>query len=153
MLAPFVQAKKGDCVDHCTVYQDCDNPVECMFITFFHELAHAKLADFVPSAVNGYSWNDTSSFQYELWITMLGVECAHSKYGIKFSDQAVKWIIEESMGYIREPKDAKEPGYSLIRTKATSKTYEVVSQWEFTGKGDKKCGKKRKAPKNAAAKA
>lgn len=138
MLSPFIKAKKGDKVGRYEIYSDCDNPIECMLITFFHELSHAKLADKVPSNIKGYSWNDTSIFQYEMWITMLGIEYAHSKYGIKFSDQAVRWLIGEAMGYIRDAKDAKEYGYGLICTKATRKSYEVLSQWEFRGEDSEK---------------
>lgn len=134
MLAPFVKGKAGDKVNGYVLKQDCDNPVECMLITFFHELAHDKLSKKVPSRIKGYSWNDTSKFQYELWITMLGVEYAHKKYGIKFSDQAMKWLLNENMTYIRGPKAAKDSGYGLICTKATTKSYELVSQWEFKGK-------------------
>ena len=132
-IPPFVKAKKGDKVGKYEILRDCDNPVECMFITFFHELAHCKLADKVPSQIKGYSWNDTSRFQYELWISMLGVEYAHSKYGIKFSDQTVKWLIEENCSYIHGKESAKESGYGLICTKATKTSYDVLSQWEFRG--------------------
>lgn len=149
MLSPFVKAKKGEKVNGYTIFEDCDNPVECMLITFFHELAHAKLTDKVPSIVNRYTWNDTSKFQFELWITMLGIEYAHKNYGIKFSDQAVRWLINVNMSYIVEPKDAKEPGYGLICTKATSKSYEVLSQWEF--RGHKKVLKKSKKSKSKEA--
>ena len=137
MLSPFVKGKAGDKINGFTILSDCDNPVECMLITFFHELAHNKLSNKVPSRIKGYSWNDTSKFQYELWITMLGVEYAHKKYGIKFSDQSMKWIINENMTYISGKEDAKESGYGLICTKATTKSYEILSQWEFKGK-DKK---------------
>ena len=64
---------------------------------------------------------------------MLGVEYAHKKYGIKFSDQAMKWIINENMTYIYGKGAARESGDGLICTKATSKSYEIVSQWEFKG--------------------
>lgn len=138
MIPPFVKAKAGDKVNGYTIFSDCDNPVECMLITFFHELAHDKLSKKVPSRVKGYSWNDTSKFQYELWITMLGVEYAHSEYDIKFSDQAVKWLLNENMTYMRGKESAMEPGYGLICTKATSKSYELVSQWEFKGKNENK---------------
>ena len=133
MLPPFVKGKAGDKVNGYTIISDCDNPVECMLITFFHELAHIKLYNKVPSKIKGYSWNDTSKFQYELWITMLGVEYAHKKYGIKFSDQAMKWIINENMTYIYGKGAARESGDGLICTRATSKSYEIVSQWEFKG--------------------
>ena len=133
-MAPFVKAKKGEKIGKYEILRDCGNPVECMFITFFHELAHCVLAKNVPSRVKGYSWNDTSKFQYELWITMLGVEYAHSKYGIKFSDQSVKWLIDENASYIRDAAEVKEHGYGLVCTKATSKSYTVVAQWDFRGK-------------------
>ena len=134
MLSPFVMAKKGEFVGKHEIYSDCDNPIECMLMTFFHELSHCKLTEKVPSYVTGYSWNDTSKFQFELWITMLGVEYAHSKYGIKFSDQTMRWMLQEAQGYIRESKDVKEPGYGLVCTKADEKSYTVVSQWDFRGK-------------------
>lgn len=146
MLPPFVKGKKGEKIGRYALDQDCDNPVECMLVTFFHELAHAKLTEKVPSNVKGYSWNDTSAFQFELWITMLGIEYAHKEYGIKFSDQTVKWLIEQNMGYMREPKDAKDSGYALILTKATTKSYEVFSQWEFLGNKKKPKSRKRKNP-------
>ena len=133
MLPPFVKGKVGDKINGYTILSDCDNPVECMLITFFHELSHIKLSNKVPSRIKGYSWNDTSKFQYELWITMLGVEYAHKKYGIKFSDQAMKWIINENMTYIYGKGAARESGDGLICTRATSKSYEIVSQWEFKG--------------------
>ena len=141
MISPFVKGKAGDKINGCTILSDCDNPVECMLITFFHELAHNKLSNKVPSRIKGYSWNDTSKFQYELWITMLGVEYAHKKYGIKFSDQSMKWLINENMTYISGKEDAKEPGYGLICTKSTTKSYEILSQWEFKGKDKKRIRK------------
>jgi len=149
MIAPFVKAKKGDKIGRYAISQDCDNPVECMLVTFFHELAHASLTDKVPSVVKGYSWNDTSQFQFELWITMLGIEYAHKECGLKFSDQAVKWLIEQNMGYIREPKEADEIGYGLVCKKATAKSYEVVSQWEFTGDKEKPKKVKKVSAKDA----
>ena len=42
------------------------------------------------------------------------------------------------MTYIRGPKAAKDSGYGLICTKATTKSYELVSQWEFKGKTENK---------------
>lgn len=134
-MAPFALAKAGDKLDGYKVTRDCDNPVEYMLIAFFHELSHCVLSKKVPSRIKGYSWNDTSRMQYELWITMLGIEYAHSKYGIKFSDQAVRWLLTENLTYIREKEDAKNPeGHGLICTKATNDSYTVLSQWEFQGK-------------------
>ena len=153
-LPPFVKGKKGEKVGKYELHRDCDNPIECMLITFFHELAHLKLSDKVPSQIKGYAWNDTSRFQYELWISMLGVEYAHSKYGIKFSDQSVKWLVEENASYMRDASAAKESGYGLICTKATLRSYTVVSQWEFRGEKEKKDGnggRKRGAKKGGKA--
>ena len=134
-MAPFVLAKAGDKLDGYTVKRDCDNPVECMLIAFFHELSHCVLANKVPSQIEGYSWNGTSRMQYELWITMLGIEYAHSKYGIKFSDQSVQWLLNENLTYIRDRTDAKsQEGHGLICMKATNDSYTVLSQWEFKGK-------------------
>ena len=72
---------------------------------------------------------------------MLGVEYAHKKYGIKFSDQSMKWLINENMTYMCGKEDAKEPGYGLICTKETTKSYEILSQWEFKGKDKKRIRK------------
>ena len=134
MLAPFIKVKAGEKVDGFEYPHGCSNPVECQFIAFFHELGHVKLANKVPSAIKHYSWNDTSRFQYELWLTMLGVEHAHKKYGIKFSDEAVDWMIEEAKSYVS--KDDSGVGYGLHLLKSDENGYEVKSQWEFTG--DKK---------------
>ena len=134
MLAPFIKVKSGDKVDGFVYPHECTNPVECQFIAFFHELGHVKLANKVPSSIKHYSWNDTSRFQYELWITMLGVEHAHKKYGIKFSDDAMNWMIDEARTYVR--KDDSDTGYGLLLMDADANGYEVKSQWEF--KGEKK---------------
>lgn len=124
MLAPFKKGRRGDKIGKYELDEDCDNPLECMFITFFHELAHCRLAEDVPHNLKGYSWNDTSRFQYELWITMLGVEYAYKNWGVKFSDQAVRWILHENMSYIRD--DWKDFGYSLTVKKPTSRSYSVI---------------------------
>ena len=134
MLSPFVKGKAGEKVKGYEIYTDCPNPIECKLIAFFHELSHCVLAKKVPSQVEGYAWNDTSKYQYELWITMLGVEYAHSKYGIKFSDQTMTWIMDEAKSYI--PRDL-DCGAGLICTKSNSKSYTVVSQWKFRGKENK----------------
>jgi hypothetical protein len=131
MLAPFIKVKAGEKVDGFEYPHGCSNPVECQFIAFFHELAHIKLANKVPSNVKGYSWNDTSRFQYELWLTMLGVEHAHKKYDIKFSDEALDWMIEEAKSYVS--KDDSDVGYGLHLLKSDENGYEVKSQWEFKG--------------------
>ncbi len=140
-LAPFKKGNAGDRIGKYELRRECSNPLECMLASFFHELSHVKFAKKVPSQVEGYAWNDTSRYQYELWITMMGLEYAHSRYGIKFSDKTVKWLLDEGASYIRE--DWKECGYGLVQRKATSKSYEVYSQWEFRGdRKKKKSGKK-----------
>ena len=101
MLAPFVAGKKGDRIEGIPLDSDCENPLECMLITFFHEYAHCKMANDVPYAMKGYSCNKTSRFQYELWITMLGIRFAQSM-GIVFSDATIKWMLRETMTYCDE---------------------------------------------------
>lgn len=136
MLAPFRKGKKGerDKDGKYPLARDCDNPVECMLIAFFHELAHVRLSDNVPSVVKGYSWNNTSKFQFETWITMLGVEYAHSKYGLKFSDQTFMWMFNENASYIET--DWKRDRAACVQKKATSTSYVTVVQWEFDGRKD-----------------
>ena len=134
MLAPFVKVEAGGKIDGIDYPKACENPLECQFITFFHELSHIKFTNKVPSIVKGYSWNDTSQYQFELWITMLGVEYAHKKYGIKFSDYAVNWLLEEAKSYVHQKEE--ETGYGLRLLKVNERGYDLKSEWEFTG--DKK---------------
>lgn len=136
VLAPFRKGKKGerDKDGKYPLARDCDNPVECMLIAFFHELAHVRLSDNVPSVVKGYSWNNTSKFQFETWITMLGVDYAHSKYGLKFSDQTFMWMFNENASYIEA--DWKHDRSACVQKKATSTSYVTVVQWEFDGHND-----------------
>ena len=49
----------------------------------------------------------------------------------KFSDEAVKWLLDEATSYTR--KQDKEFGYGLCLMDAKDDYYEVKSQWEFTG--------------------
>ena len=149
MLAPFRKGKKDerDKDGKYPLVRDCDNPVECMLIAFFHELAHVRLSDNVPSIVKGYSWNNTSKFQFETWITMLGVEYAHSKYGLKFCDQSFMWMFNENASYIET--DWKRDRAACVQKKATSTSYVTVVQWEFDGRND---GEKAADGKTAAKK-
>jgi len=126
-LAPFKKCSAGQKIGKYDMRSACANPVECMFITFFHELSHCRLSHRVPSQIKGYSWNGTSRFQYELWISMLGIEYAHKKYGIKFSDQSVQWLLNENASYVEY--DYREDGYGLIERKPTSRSYGVVVGW------------------------
>lgn len=137
MLAPFIKVKAGEKVDGLDYPQACENPLECQFITFFHELSHIKFTKKVPSIVKGYAWNDTSQYQFELWITMLGVEYAHKKYGIKFSDYAVNWLLEEAKSYVHQKEE--DVGYGLRLLNVNERGYDLKSEWEFTG--DKKLDK------------
>ena len=140
MLAPFRKTICEDDPD--SSERRCTNPLECMLITFFHELSHVKLTNEVPSIVKGYSWNDTSRFQFELWITMLGMEYAHSKYGIKFSDDTVQWMLRENSTYAAHENDHVGDCFrdGLRQRKPTRNGYEVVSEWEFRGDGRGKQG-------------
>lgn len=132
-LAPFKKCSAGQKIGKYDIQDACTNPVECMFITFFHELAHCKLSRQVPSVIKGYSWNGTSRFQYELWISMLGIEYAHKKYGIKFSDQSVQWLLNGNASYMEY--DYKEAMYGLIEKKPTSRSYSVVAGWTGPNEG------------------
>ena len=126
-LAPFKKCSAGQKIGKYDIRSACTNPVECMFIAFFHELAHCRLSHRVPSNIKGYTWNGTSRFQYELWISMLGIEYAHKKYRIKFSDQSVQWLLIENATYVEY--DCKEALYGLIEKKPTSRSYSVVVGW------------------------
>ena len=133
MIAPFVKVPDNGKYDGYDFPHGCSNPLECQFATFFHELAHCILTLHVPSLVDGYSWNDTSAYQFELWISMLGFEYAHRKYGIKFSDETVQWILDEAKTYCH-PEDQFAKG--LVQQDVNEDGYKVVSQWDF--QGDKK---------------
>lgn len=123
MIAPFKKCCGGDEIDGYLIDNGCSNPVECMLITFFHELSHCVLGDRIPSKMDGFSWNDTSRFQYEVWVTMHGIEYAHEHYGIKFSDQSVQWILSENMTYVHNNPD--DVGYGLIQKNPNSRSYSV----------------------------
>lgn len=84
MLAPFIG--KG--------------AIEKQFISFFHEFAHLKLEKKIPGKLKGYCVNNTSTMQYELWVTMLGINYAKENYGIIFSDEAVQWLIKQNFTYM-----------------------------------------------------
>ena len=123
MLAPFVKSFGEDRVGRYIVDNPCRNPLECRLATFFHELAHAVCNDHLPCACDGYSWNRTSRFQHELWITIMGFKLAMQKYGIKFSDRTVQWMLRETMSYIHPEKD--DPDYGLHALNVTDEGYTV----------------------------
>jgi len=83
MLAPFVGK----------------NSLEKKLISFFHEFSHLKLNQFIPGKIKGYSINHTSAMQYELWVTMLGLNYAKEKYDILFSDESVTWLLKQNFTY------------------------------------------------------
>ena len=58
---------------------------------------------------------------------MLGIEYAHKKYGIKFSDQSVQWLLNGNASYVEH--NCKEALYGLIEKKPTSRSYSVVAGW------------------------
>lgn len=120
-LAPFKKGKAGDKIGKYVLEQDCDNPLECMFLTFFHELAHCRLSGEIAGHIEGYSTNQTSRFQFELWITMKGIEYAQREYAIVFSDKTVKWMLDETATYIRE---TAEEG-SVVASDVTEEGYVV----------------------------
>jgi hypothetical protein len=74
-------------------YFTANNTLENILITFFHELAHYKF-------YNEFLKHELSAMQYELYITFKGIEFALTEYYIKFSDQAIKWIIDRNYTYL-----------------------------------------------------
>lgn len=123
-IAPFKLGKAGDRFGKYELKRDCDNPVECMLISFFHELSHLKFLYHVPHSIYGFRWNDTSDYQYELWISMIGIDYALTEYGIRFSDQAVKWLLNEGASYIEEdPRFAGSGGLTV--KDPNTRSYEV----------------------------
>lgn len=85
---PFVACKAGEKIGKYTVPRECSAPIQCMVISFFHELAHmiGKLPDKVGD-----------SFCREIWAMAYGLEYAKEKYGLTFSDAAVAWKFREGL--------------------------------------------------------
>ena len=71
---------------------------EHLLIAFFHAYAHCVLGNKIPGHVEGFHWNNTSTMQYEIQITMAGLEFAR-KHNILFSDKAVRWLLKENFKY------------------------------------------------------
>lgn len=94
MLAPFTKIGVCGKIDGYGVERPCDNPVECILISFFHELSHCKLANGLGA--------ERSTMQNELWVSMRGIIYAETKYRLKFSDAAVKWLLNENFSYAKE---------------------------------------------------
>ena len=105
MLAPFVKAKAGEKIGIYEIPRACNNPLECMLISFFHEFAHCRLHQQVPNVLESYSSQQTSRYQYETWITMLGIKEAQERHGIVFSDETVSWMLTEGTTYIHKKDD------------------------------------------------
>lgn len=80
-------------------FSEFDN-YEYLLIAFFHELAHCRLSDKIPFKVFNQNWNNTTKMQYEIQITMVGLNFAQEN-GIIFSDDAVKWLLNENFNYIK----------------------------------------------------
>lgn len=74
--------------------------LEKQFISFFHEFSHLKLEKNIPGKLEGYCVNNTSAMQYEIWVTMLGINYAKEKFNILFSDQSVQWLVKQSFTYM-----------------------------------------------------
>lgn len=94
MLAPFVKSRAYERIDGYIVERPCDYPVECMLISFFHELSHCKIANELSA--------DRSKMQNELWVSMTGIMYAETKYKLEFSDASVKWLLNENFSYSKE---------------------------------------------------
>ena len=71
---------------------------EYLLISFFHEFAHCVLSHKVPGKVKDMHWNNTTTMQFEIQITMAGLNFAQ-KHGIVFSDKAVKWLLKQNLSY------------------------------------------------------
>ena len=71
---------------------------EYLLISFFHEFAHCVLNHKVPGKVKDKHWNNTTTMQFEIQITMAGLNFAQ-KHGIVFSDKAVKWLLKQNLSY------------------------------------------------------
>ena len=54
---------------------------------------------------------------------MMGFKLAMQKYGIKFSDRTVQWMLRENMSYIHPAND--DPDYGLDALKVTDEDYIV----------------------------
>lgn len=98
------------------------NPVERQFISFFHEFSHLKLSEEVPFQISGYTINNSSMMQYEIWITMLAIKFAKEKYDIIFSDDAVQWILKQNFSYTNSECREK---CSLIKYSKDSYTLDI----------------------------
>lgn len=77
---------------------------EYLLISFFHEFAHCVLRHKVPGIVKGKHWNNTTTMQFEIQITMAGLNFAQ-KHGIVFSDKAVKWLLQQNLSYKETTND------------------------------------------------
>lgn len=64
----------------------CHNPLECMFMSFFHEVAHIKY----PPNRQCLPWNFMSEYHYHCMVTMMAIEIAN-RYGVEFSDKTIRW--------------------------------------------------------------
>jgi hypothetical protein len=53
----------------------------------------------------------------------MGFKLAMQKYGIKFSDRTVQWMLRETMSYIHPEKD--DPDYGLHALNVTDEGYTV----------------------------
>lgn len=67
----------------------CENKVERRLIAFFHELAHCV-------SVYDSRW---SKMQNEMEFSQQGIYIALYTFGVEFSDDAVKWLIEQNFTY------------------------------------------------------
>lgn len=70
------------------VYED----IELEAISFFHELSHV-IFDFDRSVI--------STMQYELYVTFKGLKYAEKECKVLFSDDAIKWMLEQCLTYHR----------------------------------------------------
>lgn len=97
MIAPFIKCSDREKVGKYTIPRKCNDPIECMLITFFHELSHCIFHNLVPREICTYF--------HEMWITLLGIDYARRTYGICFSDAAARWMAGESETYLKDEQE------------------------------------------------
>lgn len=123
ILAPFVKTTTPNTkVGKYMVKRVCLNPLECRLAAFFHEFSHVMLSDNVPCICDGYSWNETSKMQFEIWITMCGFRFAQENCAIVFSDETVMWMLHESMSYYHKDN----MNYARQTTRTSDTDYDIT---------------------------
>jgi len=80
------------CIGSGDIYLGVYEDIELEVISFFHELVHV-IFDFDRSVI--------STMQYELYVTFKALEYAEKECKVLFSDDAIKWMLEQCLTYHR----------------------------------------------------